>query len=411
VSRSRPPLHRNVWATAVTSFLTDVSSEMVMNVLPLFLANVLGVRTAAIGLIEGVAESLSSFLKVLSGFLSDRAGKRKGLAVLGYSVSAVSKPLLYFAGSWPFVLFVRALDRVGKGVRTAPRDALLAESVAATERGRAFGLHRAFDSAGAAVGLLAALVVVWAGQRGTVALEPDTFRLLVLAAVVPGFAAVLVFALGAKDVARSPAGAGDAPRLSMSGLGGPYRRFVLAVVLFTLGNSSDAFLVLRAQERGLSVLGILGMLVAFKIVYTAVAAPAGRLSDTMGRKKLIASGWLFYALLYFGFASAREAWHVVALFVLYGVYYGLVDGVARAFVADLVPDRRKLGVAYGVYHAAVGAAALPASLVAGILWQGLGDFAGFGASAPFFFGAAMALAATALLLPIPVLSSAEELPR
>jgi MFS family permease len=408
VSPGKAPLHRNVWVTAVTSFLTDVSSEMVMNVLPLFLVNVLGVRTAAIGFIEGVAESLSSFLKVLSGYFSDRAGKRKGLAVLGYAVSAASKPLLYFAASWPFVLFVRALDRVGKGIRTAPRDALLAESVSPLSRGRAFGLHRAFDSAGAAIGLLGALVVVWAGQRGTVALEPETFRLLVLAAVVPGLASVAVLALGAQDVPRSPSADPAASPLSLRGFDGPYRRFLLAVVLFTLGNSSDAFLVLRAQERGLSVLGILGMLVAFKLVYTAVAAPAGRLSDTLGRKKLIASGWLFYALLYFGFAFAREAWHVIALFVLYGIYYGLVDGVARAFVADLVPDRAKLGVAYGVYHAAVGAAALPASIAAGILWQGLGDFTGFGPSAPFFFGAAMALSATVLLLPIPVLSSAEE---
>jgi MFS family permease len=381
---------------------------MVMNVLPLFLANVLGVRTAAIGLIEGVAESLSSILKVLSGLVSDRAGKRKGLAVLGYAISAASKPLLYFAGSWPFVLGVRAADRVGKGVRTAPRDALLAESVSARERGRAFGLHRAFDSAGAALGLIAALFVVWSVQRGSLALEPATFRLLVLAAVVPGFAAVAVLALGAKEVETPQGEQRSPPKLSFRGLDPSFRRFLLAVVLFTLGNSSDAFLVLRAQERGLSVLGILGMLIVFKMVYTLVAAPAGRLSDTFGRKRLIALGWLFYALLYLGFAFARDWWHVVILFALYGIYYGLVDGVARAFVSDLVPDREKLGTAYGLYHAGVGAAALPASVIAGVLWQGVGGFGGFGPRAPFLFGAALALGATALLWSIPVLSSRPE---
>ena len=401
-------LHRNVWVTSATSFLTDVSSEMVFDLLPLFLSGVLGVRTAAIGLIEGVAEAVSSFLKVGSGFLSDRLGKRKWLAVAGYGISAASKPLLLLAASWGAVLGIRSLDRFGKGVRTAPRDALLAESISPETRGLAFGVHRAFDSAGAVVGLLVALAVVWSAQKGALALAPETFRLLVLASLVPAFAAVAVLALGAREIGHSAPKASERGRLPLRRLDPPFRRFLLAVALFTLGNSSDSFLVLRASERGLSVAGILGMLLGFNVVYTLVAAPAGHLSDLLGKKRVIAAGWLFYAVLYLGFALVRDASHVVALFVVYGLYYGLVEGVGRAFVADLVPDPGKLGSAYGLYHAVVGAAALPASLVAGILWQGIGDFAGLGPEAPFLFGAVLALAATAVLLTVPrVLSSRE----
>ena len=404
-------LHRNVWVTSATSFLTDVSSEMVFDVLPLFLSGVLGVRTAAIGLIEGVAEAVSSFLKVGSGFLSDRLGKRKWLAVAGYGFSSASKPLLLVATSWGAVLGIRSLDRFGKGVRSAPRDALLAESVSPEARGLAFGVHRALDSAGAVVGLLVALAVVWSAQKGARALSPETFRLLVLASLVPAFAAVAVLALGAKEMGGSKPPSSERRRLPLRGLDPPFRRFLFAVGLFTLGNSSDSFLVLRASERGLSVVGVLGMLIGFNIVYTLISAPAGRLSDLLGKKRVIAAGWLFYSVLYLGFALARDASHVVALFVVYGLYYGLVEGVGRAFVADLVPDPGKLGSAYGLYHAVVGAVALPASLVAGILWQGIGGFSGLGPKAPFLFGSVLAVAATAVLLTVPpqnpVLSSRE----
>ena len=404
-------LHRNVWVTSATSFLTDVSSEMVFDVLPLFLSGVLGVRTAAIGLIEGVAEAVSSFLKVGSGVLSDRLGRRKWLAVAGYGISAASKPLLLLAASWGAVLGIRSLDRFGKGVRSAPRDALLAESVSRETRGLAFGVHRAFDSAGAVVGLLVALAVVWSAQKGALALAPETFRLLVFASLVPAFAAVAVLALGAREIGSSAPKPSKRGSLSIRGLDPAFRRFLLAVGLFTLGNSSDSFLVLRASERGLSVVGILGMLLGFNVVYTLVSAPAGRLADLLGKKRVIAAGWLFYSVLYLGFALARDASQVIALFVVYGVYYGLVEGTGRAFVADLVKDPGKLGSAYGLYHAVVGAAALPASLVAGILWQGIGGFSGLGPEAPFFFGAALALAATVLLLTVPgqtpVLSSRE----
>ena len=389
-------LPRNVWVVTITSFLTDISSEMIFNLLPLFLANVLGIRMAGIGLIEGVAESTASLLKVFSGWFSDRVGKRKRLAVAGYGISAVAKPFLLIVGSWWGVFTVRFAERVGKGVRTAPRDALIADSIDENHRGLAFGLHRAGDTAGAVVGLLLALVIVWASQSGALSLSRETFQRAVWVSLVPAFLAVLVLAWGARETAVTGPKR-QAPELSWQGLDQRFRRFLVVLVLFTLGNSADAFLILRAQERGLGVLGILGMLVMFNVLYTVLAGPLGSLSDRVGRRKVILGGWLFYAVLYLGFGLATAVWHIVLLFVLYGIYYGAVEGTARAYVADIVTKEQR-GTAYGLYHAGVGLAALPASVVAGLLWQGVGGWTGFGPGAPFFFGAAMALTAVLLFI-------------
>jgi MFS family permease len=389
-------LPRNVWVVTATSFLTDISSEMIINLIPLFLANVLGVRTGAIGLIEGIAETTASLLKAFSGWLSDRLGERKWLMVAGYALSTLAKPFLYVANTWAGVLGVRFADRVGKGIRTAPRDALIADSIDERRRGLAFGLHRAGDTAGALVGLVIVLVVVWVAQGGGLALTRATFQSVVLISIFPAALAVLVLALGAQDVPvigerRRP------PNLSLRSFDARFKSFLIIVVVFTLGNFSDAFLILRAQERGLSVLGVMGVLVTFNLVYTLVSGPAGALSDRVGRRLLIAGGWLAYGLIYLGFALTGAAWQVWALFVLYGVYYGTTEGTARAMVADLVsPEQR--GTAYGMYNAAIGLTALPASLIAGVLWQGIGDWGGLGPSAPFFFGAVMALTAVGLLV-------------
>jgi MFS family permease len=389
-------LPRNVWVVTATSFLTDISSEMIINLIPLFLANVLGVRTGAIGLIEGIAETTASLLKAFSGWVSDRLGERKWLMVAGYALSTLAKPFLYVANTWAGVLGVRFADRVGKGIRTAPRDALIADSIDERRRGLAFGLHRAGDTAGALVGLVIVLVVVWVAQGGGLALTRATFQSVVLISIFPAALAVLVLALGAQDVPvigerRRP------PNLSLRSFDARFKSFLIIVVVFTLGNFSDAFLILRAQERGLSVLGVMGVLVTFNLVYTLVSGPAGALSDRVGRRLLIAGGWLAYGLIYLGFALTGAAWQVWALFVLYGVYYGTTEGTARAMVADLVsPEQR--GTAYGMYNAAIGLTALPASLIAGVLWQGIGDWGGLGPSAPFFFGAVMALTAVGLLV-------------
>lgn len=388
-------LPRNVWIVTATSFLTDISSEMLVHLLPLFLANILGVRTSVIGLIEGVAETTASLLKVFSGWLSDRLGDRKWLAVGGYSLSTLAKPFLLVANTWGAVLAVRFTDRVGKGIRTAPRDALVADSIDAKHRGLAFSLHRAGDTAGAVVGLLIALIVVYLLQGRDLTLAQPTFRVIVLFSIPPAVLAVLVLALGAKNV---PVDAQRArPRLSLAGFDGRFKRFLLVMVLFTLGNSSDAFLVLRAQNLGLSVAGVMGVLVLFNLVYALISTPAGALSDRIGRRKVIIGGWLAYAAIYLGFGLAGAAWQIWALFALYGIYYGMAEGAGKALVADLVQPAQR-GTAYGVYNAAIGLAAFPASLIAGLLWQGVAGWAGFGPSAPFLFGAAMALLAVLLLL-------------
>jgi len=290
---------------------------------------------------------------------------------------------------------------VGKGVRTAPRDALLADSTPAERRGLAFGLHRAADTAGAVIGIAVSIWVVGQVQGGGALLEAETFRSLVLWSLVPAFLGVAVLVAGARDVGGRGAGrdngAASRPRPRLRGLGRGFAGFVACSVIFELGNSADAFLVLRAQERGLSVVGILWLLLAFNVVYTLVSTPAGSLADRVPRKRLVAGAWGLYALIYMGFALADTVAHVTLLYLMYGFYHGLVAGAARALVADLVPAARR-GTAYGGYAAAIGLAALPASLLAGVLWEGLFAWQGFGPAAPFVFGAAMAAVAAVLLL-------------
>ncbi len=384
-------LHPNIWILSITSLLTDVSSEMLANVLPLFLYNVLGVQTTVIGLIDGVAETTASLVKVFSGRISDQLGKRKILAVIGYGLSTIAKPLLYFANSWGWVLGVRFTDRVGKGIRTAPRDALLAGSARAEQRGLAFGLHRAGDTAGAFLGLAIATLIIWLTQSATSMLSKHTFQMIVLASIIPAILAVVILALGARDVATPGASKPtDSSKLSWKALDRRFRVFLFVVVLFTLGNSSDSFIILRGQERNLSVLQIMGMLLTFNAVYSLLSGPAGLLSDRIGRRKLMLAGWMLYGLIYLGFALSRTGVQVWALFGLYGIYYALTEGTAKALVADLVPQEQR-GTAYGYFNAAIGLTALPASLIAGGLWQWIDP------AAPFFFGAAMALFAGILL--------------
>jgi MFS family permease len=390
-------LPRNVWVVTVTSFLTDVSSEMIAPLLPLYLNNVLGAGTATIGLIEGVAETTASVLKVFSGWLSDQLGRRKALAVAGYALSTVAKPFLLLASTPAWVFAVRFADRFGKGLRTAPRDALVADSTPASQRGLAFGIHRAGDTAGAVVGLLIALATVLATSMGSRLTRP-VFQTLVLFCIPPAVLAVAVLGVLSRETPRTGP-TRPAPRLTLAPFDARFRRFLLVMLIFTLGNSSDAFLVLRAQTLGLSVAGVIGMMLCFNLVYTAVSGPAGALSDRLGRRRLIVAGWLIYALIYLGFARASTSAHAWVLMTVYGLYYGLTEGVAKAYVADLVgPGDR--GTAYGVFNAAVGLAALPASLIAGLLWQGLGAWTGFGPSAPFYFGAVMAVSAALLLVAV-----------
>ncbi len=380
----------NVWVVTATSFLTDISSEMIFNLVPLFLANVLNAGTAVIGLIDGLAETTASLMKMYSGGLSDKLGQRKWLTVLGYGISTIAKPFLYIANAWGWVLGVRVADRFGKGVRTSPRDALVADSIDEKQRGLAFGLHRAGDTAGAFVGVGIAALVVWLTERGAADLTASTFRILVLISIIPAALAVIVLALGARETGIH--GKSRLPVFSLKGMSTRFKVFMLVLILFTLGNSSDAFIILLGQNRGLTVFHILLMLLTFNAIYSALAGPLGALSDRIGRRRLIIAGWIAYGLVYLGFALSHTGWEIWLFYGLYGIYYAATEGSAKAFIADLVPTERR-GTAYGLYNAAIGLMAFPASAIAGLLWQGAFGWKGLGPSAPFFFGAALALAA------------------
>ncbi|MEE9520336.1 MAG: MFS transporter [Dehalococcoidales bacterium] len=390
VSRRVRGFHPNVFFLGVVSFLTDVSSEMIFTLVPLFLSNVLGAATTIIGLVGGVSESADALFRIFSGWLSDRIGKRKLLAVAGYSISTVAKPFMYLASTWGVVLGVRFSDRVGKGIRTSPRDALLADSAPPGERGKSFGLHRAMDTSGAVVGLAIAALVIYLVQGGGLELSLGTYQWLVLIGIVPAVLAVVILLKFVKEREREPLPGAPRPGFNLfklaAGFDTRFKVFLAVMALFTLGNSSDFFVILRAQNLGSSVFHIVLMLVILNAAYAAISLPAGRLSDRLGRRRVIALGWGVYATVYLGFAVASELWQVWLLFAAYGIYYGIVEGVARAFVADLVPEEKR-GTAYGLYHGVVGLTLLPASLIAGWLWQS------YSPAMPFFFGAGLAGAA------------------
>jgi len=393
-------LNPNIFYLGVVSFLTDVSSELIFTLLPLFLSNVLQTGTVIIGFIEGVAESTASILKVLSGWFSDKSGNRKGLSFIGYALSTLAKPFMLIAGTWGPVMAIRFADRFGKGIRTAPRDALLADSSSESERGKAYGFHRAMDTSGAALGLVAAAAVVFLLQREVVNLQVDTYRWLVILGIIPAFIALFFFLFireppkeqACRLVPSCKAGENKPAAASSPALNNKFKIFLCIVFLFTLGNSSDAFLILRAQDLGNNVFYIILMMILFNAVYALFSVPAGMLSDKIGRRRVILLGWSVYALVYLGFAVLDQPWTVWLLWGLYGLYYGLAEGVARALVCDLVPEDRR-GTAFGMYHGVVGITLLPASLIAGWLWQSVNP------AAPFYFGAIMAgLAVIGMLL-------------
>jgi len=382
-------LNPNIFFLGIVSLLTDVSTEMIFTLVPLFLANVLGAATTIVGLVGGLSESTDAIFRIFSGWLSDRVRRRKPLAVWGYSISTIAKPFMYLASTWGAVLAIKFGDRVGKGIRTSPRDALLADSVAAKERGRGFGLHRAMDTTGAVLGLALAAIIIYLAQGGGLALSLKTYQWLVLVGIVPAVLAVVVLLFFVHERRESSSGGvpSKLPRVGLTaGFAPRFKLFLAVMAVFTLGNSSDFFVILRAQNLGSSVVYVVLMLVLFNLTYAVTALPAGVLSDRLGRRRVIAVGWFIYAVVYLGFAVASELWQVWLLFACYGVYYGMVEGVARAFVADLVPEERR-GTAYGLYHGVVGLTLLPASLIAGWLWQA------YSPAAPFFFGAALAFLA------------------
>ncbi|SRR6266545_373301 len=396
-------LPRNVFSISLVSLLNDASSEIIYPLLPLFLSLTLGATRAEIGFIEGAAESASSLLKLFAGYLSDRLRKRKLLVVLGYSVASLARPLLAFAVSWAQVLTVRLADRVGKGIRTAPRDAMIADAVTFEQRGLAFGFHRAMDHAGAVAGPVIGylLVLLIAGNRNSPSAR-DYTKIFLLASV-PALAAVLVVAFFVRESmhrVQDIVPVSQPFSFSLREFDANFKRFLLLVALFTLSNSSDAFLLLRAQTAGVSVVAIPLLWAALHVSKVLSSLFGGDLSDKLGRKRLIVSGWILYAAVYAGFAFVEHSISVWVLFLIYGIYFGLAEGAEKALVADLVPTAKR-GTAYGLYNLAFGIAVLPASLLMGTLWDWRGPVTAFLVSGLIGATAALLLHFTVRTRPVP----------
>jgi MFS family permease len=377
-------LARNVVILGFVSLLNDGASEMIYPLLPAFLTAVLGAGPEALGVIEGVAEATASLLKLYSGYISDRVKKRKGWIVAGYSISNIIRPLIAFSTSWLHVLALRFSDRVGKGLRTSPRDAIIADSTPPEFRGKAYGFHRAMDHSGAIVGPLAATALLF--------LFHDNIRTIFLLSFIPGLFAVSMLLFGLKEKASGGPLRGAATfsfRSAWAEMPAGFRKYLGIILVFTLGNSTDAFLLLRAQQLGVPVTLLPTIWVVLHIVKMGFSVPGGIISDRIGRKKVIVTGWIVYALVYAGFGAASRHWHAWALFAVYGVYFGLTEGVEKALVADFAPAHLR-GSAFGLYHLVIGAGAFPASLLFGLVWQKLGSAAAFG------MGAGLALLASVM---------------
>ena len=370
----------NIIVLGLTSLLTDISTEMVYPLLPFFLTSTLGAGPATLGLIEGIAESLASLLKVVSGRFSDKLRARKPFAILGYASSTTGKVLLALSTSWGMVLGGRAIDRLGKGIRTAPRDALIADSIEPRKRGFAFGLHRSMDTLGAAIGVLLAYAFLFY-------LDSD-YRSVFLWSLLPAALGVLLlFAI--RESAHEKKETPSIPRFQWKTLPGRLQGFLAIVFLFSLGNSSNAFLLLRAHEIGFSPANVILLYLAYNCSYALLSLPAGRLSDRIGRKTLLVTGYLVYGAVYLTIAFATPSspdWILWSVFVAYGLYSALTEGIERALITDLAPGGQRAS-ALGLHATLVGLGLLPASLIAGSLW----DLAG--PAAPFFVGAGMSILA------------------
>ena len=388
-------LHHNVFFLGLVSLLTDISSEMIFTLVPLFIINVLKGTAMQVGLIGGISESFDAVLRIFSGRISDRFRRRKALAVLGYGFSTIVKPFMLLVTSWGGALGIRFGDRIGKGVRSSPRDALIADSISIESRGKGFGIHRAMDTSGAVLGLVIAAIIIYIVQPGGFTLGEDTFRWMVIVGTVPAVLAVVTLLAFVHEKGlpahQDVKAAGSLPTTAKQAFSNRFKLFLLIMGVFTLGNSSDFFIVLRAQDLQVNVLNITMMLVIFNVTYAIVSVPSGILSDRFGRRRVIAIGWTVYALVYLGFAVSGSVWHMWVLFAAYGIYYGIVEGVAKAFVADLVPAERR-GTAYGYYQGVIGLMLLPASVLAGWLWDAINP------AAPFYLGAGLAFLAMLGLL-------------
>ena len=373
--KNKSGISKNVFVLGLVSFFNDVASEMIYPIIPIFLTSVLGAPVAIVGLIEGIAESTASVLKVVSGWLSDKWQKRKPFVVAGYLFSAISKILLSLAYSWPFVLFARFVDRFGKGTRTSARDALITESSENKVRGRAFGFHRTLDTLGAVVGPLIALLAIH--------FLDNNFRLIFFLAFIPAFIGILLLLFFVKEK-KKEANSLNTFHFNWRELNPSFKIFLLISLIFALGNSSDAFLILRAQNLGLSLILVVLAYVFFNFTYAIFSMPAGIISDKIGPKKVLLTGFLLFSAVYLFFGLTHSSLFLWLLFPFYGMYMALTEGVGKAYISNLVPQE-KTGTAFGVYQTTIGLCTFFASLIAGLLWTYIG------VSAPFIFGSLMAV--------------------
>ena len=368
-------LNKNIIVLSVTSFFTDISSEMLYPVIPIFLTSVLGAPVPALGFIEGMAESTASIMKAFSGWVSDGIRKRKPFVVWGYFLSSIGKLLLFFAYAWPAVLIARFTDRLGKGVRTSPRDALLADSALAEYRGKAFGFHRAMDTLGACLGPLLALWLL--------IILKENIRQVFLIAFIPAILSVITLVLFLKEKPLNVTGTGS---FSLSRLFDlkkfpvPFKRFLVVSCIFAIGNSSDAFLIIRSKDVGLSLSLVILAYVVYNVSYSALSFPFGILSDKIDRKWVILGGFTVFAAVYFGFGLHATRTSILVLFAVYGFYMAMTDGVSKAYITDMVPQESR-ATAIGIYYCFTGILTLFASIIAGLLWSYIGK------SAPFIYGA------------------------
>lgn len=382
IAKNKLGIPRNVVILGLVSFFNDVASEMIYPLVPIFLTSVLGAPVSIVGLIEGIAESIASILKVVFGWLSDKLRKRKPFIVAGYSLSTVSKIIFGLAYSWPFVLLARFIDRFGKGTRTSARDALIAESSEASVRGKTFGFHRALDTLGAVVGPLLALVAIKALD--------NNIRLIFFLSFIPAFIGVLLLFFFVKEKGRKQKNSSDF-QFHWRDIDPSFKVFLLISFIFALGNSSNAFLILRAQNLGLSVTMVILVYVHYNFVYAIFSIPAGIISDKIGPKKLLLAGFLLFALIYLFFGLITKSLFLWLLFPFYGIYMALTEGVSKAYISNLVPQE-KIGTAFGIYQTTIGLCAFFASWIAGLLWSYVGI------SSPFIFGSMMAILAALLFI-------------
>ncbi len=392
-------IRKNVFILGAVSFLTDVSSEMIFPILPVFLNSVLGVGTAAIGLIEGIADSASSLFDVFVGYLSDVKHERKKFVAAGYALSSFSKLGIALAGTWPLFLLFRGVERIGKSVRTSPRDAMIAESSQEGVRGKAFGLHRSMDTLGAIAGpAIAYLILSSLGE------SEAAYRTVFMLALIPAFLAVAVLWFFVREKPQKKgvqAPAKEAPSKKKPGfweslrmLPAHYRRYLIISCLFSLSYFSFALLIVRASEIGISAADILLIYILYNVVYAAASIPSGSLADKLGGKPVIAASFLLYALILVGFAFASEFWQVALLFAVYGIFVSADDSVSKAYVSNMVKSKER-ATALGAYSTAVSAAYLPASVLFGALWAAFGAAPAFIAAAGVASIAGIAMAAFA----------------